>query len=79
MAKPPEILSDTPVLQAGTQRMDVLSDVLRVVRLSGAALFRCEFHEPWCVASDSAAKLAQLMGLVSRCVVVFHEIGRAHV
>lgn len=74
MAKPPEILSDTPVLQAGTQRMDVLSDVLRVVRLSGAALFRCEFHEPWCVASDSAAKLAQLMGLVSRCVVVFHVI-----
>ncbi|MGH7604342.1 MAG: AraC family transcriptional regulator [Gemmatimonadaceae bacterium] len=72
MANPPEILSNTPQPQPSGQRMDVLSDVLRVVRLTGAALFRCEFRESWCVASDRAADLARAMGLVSRCVVIFH-------
>ena len=61
MANTPDLLSYTPKPQAAAQRMDVLSDVLRVVRLSGAALFRCAFREPWCAASDSAASLAKAM------------------
>lgn len=48
---------------SGNSPMDALSDVLRVVRLSGAVFIRAEFTEPWCVfsqlaPSDCAAHLA---------------------
>jgi AraC-like DNA-binding protein len=69
MADQPNILSEAP-----ERRVDVLSDVLRVVRLSGASLFRAEFREPWCVQTAGATHLAQVMGLVSRCVVPFHVV-----
>ncbi|MFZ1909765.1 MAG: AraC family transcriptional regulator, partial [Burkholderiales bacterium] len=69
MADQPNILSQTP-----ERRVDVLSDLLRVVRLSGASLFRAEFREPWCVQTAGAAHLARVMGLVSRCVVPFHVV-----
>ena len=69
MADQPNILSEAP-----ERRVDVLSDVLRVVRLSGASLFRAEFREPWCVQTAGAAHLARVMGLVSRCVVPFHVV-----
>jgi AraC-like DNA-binding protein len=71
MADQPNIMSDPP--QTGP-RIDVLSDVLRVVRLSGASLFRAEFREPWCVVTGGAAQLARAMNLVSRCLVVFHIV-----
>ncbi len=69
MADQPEIMSNAP-----GPRVDVLSDVLRVVRLTGASLFRAEFREPWCVQTAGAAHLARAMGLVSRCVVTFHVV-----
>ena len=31
--------------------MDVLSEVLRVVRLEGALFFNAEFSAPWCLSS----------------------------
>lgn len=73
MADQPNILSEAP-----ERRIDVLSDVLRVVRLSGASLFRAEFREPWCVQTAGAAHLAHAMGLVSRCVVPFHVVMDGH-
>ena len=33
--------------------IDVLSDVLRVVRLSGAVFFTADFSSPWAVESPS--------------------------
>ena len=69
MADQPEMMSNAP-----GPRFDVLSDVLRVVRLTGASLFRAEFREPWCVQTAGAAHLARSMGLVSRCVVPFHVV-----
>ena len=34
--------------------MDVLSDVLRVVRLSGAVFFTADFSSPWAVESPDS-------------------------
>src|SRR5688572_14856198 len=38
--------------------MDVLSDLLRVVRLDGAYFYPVEASEPWCVQSVRASELA---------------------
>jgi len=35
--------------------MDVLSDVLKVVKLDGALFFHGEFSAPWCFESSQAA------------------------
>lgn len=36
--------------------MDVLSDVLRVVRLSGAVFFTADFSSPWAIESPVPAR-----------------------
>jgi hypothetical protein len=41
--------------------MDVLSDVLRVVRLSGAVFFTAEFTSPWAVQSPPSDSLAAMI------------------
>ncbi len=41
--------------------MDVLSDVLRMVRLEGAFFLNAEFHEPWCVDAPRGAELARVL------------------
>ena len=51
--------------------MDVLSDVLRVVRLSGAVFFTADFSSPWAIESPIPDKLAALMPQ-AECVVLFH-------
>ena len=38
--------------------MDVLSDVLRVVRLSGAVFFTADFSSPWSIESPIPDMLA---------------------
>ena len=37
--------------------MDLLSDVLRVARLSGGVFLRAQFSAPWCVASQMAPEM----------------------
>ena len=41
--------------------MDVLSDVLRVIRLKGALFLNAEFREPWCVAAPASEQLAPIL------------------
>jgi AraC family transcriptional regulator, alkane utilization regulator len=50
--------------------MDVLSDVLRVVRLSGAVFFTAEFSSPWAIESPNPEELASVV--MPECVVLFH-------
>ena len=38
--------------------MDVLSEVLKAVRLQGALFFNAEFTAPWCVVSSPSAAYA---------------------
>ena len=52
--------------------MDVLSDVLRVVRLSGAVFFTAEFSCPWALESPRPELLASVVMPGAECVVLFH-------
>jgi AraC-like DNA-binding protein len=52
--------------------MDVLSDVLRVVHLSGAVFFSAEFSSPWAIESPNRELLAPIVMPESECLVVFH-------
>src|SRR5262245_24414255 len=52
--------------------MDVLSDVLRVVRLSGSLFFTADFSSPWAVESPVPEKLPSAVLPEADCVVLFH-------
>ena len=52
--------------------MDLLSDVLRVVRLSGAVFFTAEFSSPWALDSPNPQLLASVVMPDAECVVLFH-------
>jgi AraC-like DNA-binding protein len=52
--------------------VDVLSDVLRVVRLSGAVFFTADFSSPWAVESPDPGMLAAAVMPEAECVVLFH-------
>jgi AraC-like DNA-binding protein len=52
--------------------MDVLSDVLRVVRLSGAVFFTADFSSPWAIESPMPQMLASAVIPQAECVVLFH-------
>ncbi len=54
--------------------MDVVSDVLRVIRLSGMVVFHTELTEPWGLAVPPAAALAQLFKLETRRLIAFHAV-----
>src|SRR3981189_1578380 len=53
--------------------MDVLSGVLRVVRLSGVVHLRGEFTRPWALLSSSES-LASRLGLASGAITPFHVV-----
>jgi AraC family transcriptional regulator, alkane utilization regulator len=53
--------------------MDVLSDVLRVVRLSGAVFFTADLSSPWALESPGPDRLASIvMQNNAECIVLFH-------
>jgi AraC-like DNA-binding protein len=52
--------------------MDVLSDVLRVVRLSGAVFFTADFTSPWAIESPAPDLLASAVVPQAECIVLFH-------
>ena len=54
--------------------MDVVSDVLRVVRLSGVVVFHTELTAPWGLAVPPAAALAKMLGLDARRLIPFHAV-----
>jgi AraC-like DNA-binding protein len=54
--------------------IDVLSDVLRVVRLSGAVFFTADFSSPWAVESPPPEVLPSIVMPGAECVVLFHVL-----
>jgi AraC family transcriptional regulator, alkane utilization regulator len=52
--------------------MDVLSDVLRVVRLSGAVFFTADCSSPWALESPTPESLASIGMPGAECIVLFH-------
>lgn len=59
--------------------MDVLSEVLKVVKLQGALFYNAEFSSPWSVYAASAASLASFFATGTEHVIVYHLLteGRA--
>ena len=54
--------------------MDALSDVLRVVHLTGGVFLHAEFSAPWCIASHITPELCQpVLGPVSQ-VILYHYV-----
>lgn len=54
--------------------MDVLSEVLRVVRLSGTIHFRAEFTHPWAILSSPPVLLAARLQASEGSVTPFHVV-----
>ncbi len=67
-------LTETPGFAPvkGDELMDVLSDTLQVVRLSGAIFLNATLAGPWAFESASPRELAQYLHLPSDCVALFH-------
>ena len=59
--------------------MDVISEVLRVVRLEGALFFNAEFSAPWCISATRSATLAPLLAPGAGHLIIYHLLteGRA--
>ena len=60
--------------------MDVLSEVLKTVKLDGAVFFNGEFSAPWCMREPDACTMASFLSAHSKHVIIFHLIaeGRGH-
>lgn len=56
--------------------MDVLSDTLRVVRLTGAVFLKARLTSPWAVESATPGELAEYLRLPSDCIAVFHILAQ---
>ena len=54
--------------------MDALSDLLRVVRLSGGVFLDAEFSAPWCVAAQVGAEDCRLVMAEPARVIAFHYV-----
>ena len=54
--------------------MDVLSDVLSAVRLSGAVFFDVDASAPWCGASPSVERIASRVMPGAERVIPFHAV-----
>jgi AraC family transcriptional regulator, alkane utilization regulator len=77
MTQIPETLLETPRLgQTNADAFDVLSDLLRVVRLTGAVLFRGELTAPWAFETMDSAHLAAMLLPGARRLVLFHVVAQ---
>jgi AraC-like DNA-binding protein len=57
--------------------MDVLSEVLKVVKLEGALFFHGEFSAPWCLASGSSA-MAPYLPPAEGHLIIYHFLTEGH-
>jgi AraC-like DNA-binding protein len=60
--------------------MDVLSEVLRVVRLEGALFFNGEFSAPWCVSQSRSSEIVPYLSPGAGHLIMYHLLteGRAY-
>jgi AraC family transcriptional regulator, alkane utilization regulator len=54
--------------------MDVLSDVLQMIRLKGALFLNGEFHEPWCVDAPRGADFASILCPGAQNLAIVHMV-----
>lgn len=70
MTETPRILSETP------GSVDLLSDLLGSMHLSGAVFLRAEFMEPWSVMTPDGCQLAHMLSLRSERTIPFHIVAQ---
>jgi AraC-like DNA-binding protein len=60
--------------------MDVLSEVLKVVRLEGSLFFNAEFSAPWCLRASPSSAFAPYLAPDAKHLILFHLVtqGRAY-
>ena len=60
--------------------MDVLSEVLKVVKLEGAVFFNGEFTAPWCLRSSGSTGIATYLSPEAGHLIPYHYLteGRAY-
>jgi len=80
MIETPKPLIETPPA-APRSRMDLLSDVLAHVRLSGSVFLRGEYSSPWSLDSPGPSELIALLAPGAQRLVLFHVLrrGRARI
>ena len=54
--------------------MDVLSETLNVVQLTGAVFYNAEFSAPWCFLSPRSNQLAPFLSPGAKHLIVFHLV-----
>ena len=72
-------MTDPPVRLAGTPELavdcvDALSDVLRIVRLTGAVFLDAEFTAPWCIGEPSGVEVCIEHMPDAQHVVIYHLV-----
>src|SRR6185369_12140831 len=60
--------------------MDVLSEVLKLVRLDGALFFNAEFSAPWCISSSPSKAMVPYLSPNAGHLIIYHFVtdGRAY-
>jgi hypothetical protein len=59
--------------------MDVLSEVLRVVKMESAFFFNAEFTQPWCLRSPASCKYAEHISSNDRGhIIIYHLLIEGH-
>lgn len=58
--------------------MDVLSEVLKVVRLEGALFFNAEFSAPWCLSSSKTSAIAHYLSPAAGHLIIYHFLTEGH-
>src|SRR5262249_57289362 len=59
---------------SGGGAMDALSDVLRIVRLTGAVFMDAEFTDPWCIGEPSGVEVCIEHMPGAQHVVIYHLV-----
>ncbi len=79
MIRRPGFFAGTLSLQ-WVSRMDVLSEVLKAVKLDGSLFYNAEFSAPWCAHEPDSRTMASHLSVGSKHVIIFHLVteGRAY-
>jgi AraC family transcriptional regulator, alkane utilization regulator len=81
MTETPNLLTGMPFpaeVVPGPSGTDVLSDVLRVFRVTGAALLRGDFRAPWSWVTPPASAIAAMLHPGATRLVIFHIVAEGH-
>lgn len=81
MIRTPEHMTGTPHRRADghpPDPLEVVPQVLDLVRLTGAIFFRADFHAPWSYTSPPSIELAGALPHAMGSLVMFHIVAAGH-